>query len=60
MTRETDLAFLEDVQFILNTGESFPLAAARFGCNTKALDARIRRAQSRVGRGSEMGWEVAA
>lgn len=55
VSREQDLAFLENLAFMLETGDSFGTAAARFGCSEKALDQRVRTAKSRLRGGPNRG-----
>lgn len=59
-TRETDRAFLEDLEFMLATGESKGTAAARFGISRAALEARIARVKKRLAEGSKQDVREAA
>lgn len=47
-SRETDLAFLENLDFMLETGESMGTAAARFGIKEASLQKRVLAAKKRL------------
>lgn len=59
-TRETDLAFLEDLRFMLETGESFETAAARFGISPSGLKKRVQTITKRLAAGSKQDVREAA
>lgn len=59
-TRETDLAFLEDLAFMLETGESFGTAAARFGVKETGLEKRVATAKKRLRGGPKQAVREAA
>lgn len=45
MSIEAARAFLEDLEFMLDTGESMATAATRFGCTLNTLEKRADRAR---------------
>lgn len=59
-TRETDRAFLEDLRFMLETGESFETAAARFGISPGGLKKRVQTITKRLAEGSKQDVREAA
>jgi hypothetical protein len=54
-SRERDLAFLEDIAFMLSTGESKTTAARRLGLTDKSLEDRVLAAKKRLRGGPNRG-----
>jgi hypothetical protein len=54
-SRERDLAFLEDLNFMLNMGESKTTAARRLGLTDKSLEQRVLAAKKRLRGGPNRG-----
>lgn len=50
-TRETDQAFLDDLAWMLETGESMGTAAMRYGIKLGALERRVSKAKQRLNGG---------